>query len=870
MTGIETSIALVAENVAYKVAAQLSVGFVTKLWHSVFPPKSYIQSLTKVINKSIDEFEIHQPYNGDSTKFPFYHSQLLFEHLLGFVIFKEDRSKEIRFEFEKNPNITIPTKEELQQFFDLFLRNVKDDANLKKLHIEENYKNEVFNIAGELELVSAKVDTIRQQLERQEKEREEKSLSPEQVIIAMKEQVRQQLAKQIDSGKYIPATFIEIRDEKDLLRYSCHPLLFFRKEFDEIKNLDFRRLNHRLEKEHRQGFSVELGAFDATSLNLTLENHTQSILEIRKHLEKKDLELKQLAPPSWDLYTFNTKLGDRIEGFGFFLDRIILVTEAAGQGKTNFICDFVENFLVRRDIPCTFLTGLELSSTNIADSIARRILPLRALPDLGEILDNVRKHCFEKGRLYVIIIDGLNENLHVREFAVQLENVMSDIARYNFVKIILTCRTEYFEYNFANLKRFLDSGEMGHIESLNKRLGDTTKAKLLEAYLDHFRIGIKYLSEKAEKQLVDNFLLLRIFAETYRDQENLEFDNIYKEELFEKYFKLKCAEVHKRSQNNEFGVGASLDISAFLSSMTEYMLSHSQFADIPFLQIVSQQGDRDVYVRFLDENILVRRDIRGGSPGLFEDQEVVNFNFDEFRDYMIAQFLISKTYKSSREEFIRHLESLGDASPIKEGCTTFVFFLSHKSQDNELKTLVTRQKWYDGAFVRCIFSLRDNEVSESDLKYLKGLFLTSLSYSRIIANALIYRRFDTKRFNNLNIELLFSILQEMSATKCSELFYPVFESRTFRYPESELDHLIDQLEDMFQNGRATKSPRHRNLFRLLIYFFPIRSKAKYLFQMYLSQNTEEACSWLRTANDSKNEHLISEIKQFMHRYEIHL
>lgn len=117
-----------------------------------FPKKKYINRLTQIIYKTIEEFEKEQSQKREIGKFPFYHSQILFEKLTKYVLFKKeeiDIDLLIR-EFNKNPNIVIPTEEELNSFYKLFYANLSKDEELKKLFTEENFQTEIFKISQKL------------------------------------------------------------------------------------------------------------------------------------------------------------------------------------------------------------------------------------------------------------------------------------------------------------------------------------------------------------------------------------------------------------------------------------------------------------------------------------------------------------------------------------------------------------------------------------------------------------------------------------------------------------------------------------------------------------------------------------------------
>lgn len=103
----------------------------------IFPKKTYKGRLVCIINKTIDEYEMRHPFFQCEAKFPFYHSQILFEELNNYVLFKTSLSDEdLLGKFEDNPHILIPPKEELNTFYSLFVNNINNDKELEELFIE--------------------------------------------------------------------------------------------------------------------------------------------------------------------------------------------------------------------------------------------------------------------------------------------------------------------------------------------------------------------------------------------------------------------------------------------------------------------------------------------------------------------------------------------------------------------------------------------------------------------------------------------------------------------------------------------------------------------------------------------------------------
>ena len=75
---------------------------------------------------------------------------------------------------------------------------------------------------------------------------EKRIILKDELISALKKQNEAQINAQINSGKYLKNTFLEVGNQKDYLRYFCSSIFYLDKIFDIIEVLDFRYLNSNL------------------------------------------------------------------------------------------------------------------------------------------------------------------------------------------------------------------------------------------------------------------------------------------------------------------------------------------------------------------------------------------------------------------------------------------------------------------------------------------------------------------------------------------------------------------------------------------------------------------------------------------------
>lgn len=141
-------------TVATYVATKLIDQFISQEGYSwikkaLFPTEKYVDRLYQLIEETAIEFE--ETYPVESGAIPFYHSKPLFEMLNEHILFKEFPDKEMLLDkFKEYPNVTPPTQQQLSLFYGMLSLKINNCSKLKKLHIEETYKEKIFDINEEL------------------------------------------------------------------------------------------------------------------------------------------------------------------------------------------------------------------------------------------------------------------------------------------------------------------------------------------------------------------------------------------------------------------------------------------------------------------------------------------------------------------------------------------------------------------------------------------------------------------------------------------------------------------------------------------------------------------------------------------------
>lgn len=142
---ITIALTYVATKLADQLITQEGYGRIRKfLFH-----RRYVDKLYEIIEETASEFESKYPL--DTHEIPFYHSKPLFEALNSHILFQDfpDR-KELLDKFQQYPNVLIPTKVQLELFYDILSRKIAECKTVKELYINESYKHKIFDINNEI------------------------------------------------------------------------------------------------------------------------------------------------------------------------------------------------------------------------------------------------------------------------------------------------------------------------------------------------------------------------------------------------------------------------------------------------------------------------------------------------------------------------------------------------------------------------------------------------------------------------------------------------------------------------------------------------------------------------------------------------
>lgn len=493
-----------------------------------------------------------------------------------------------------------------------------------------------------------------------------------------------------NSRKYIPSIFVETHKTKEEARLFSNPLFFYRKVQDGLSRVQYSDLNHLLKLGKQPEVCLEFPSEVLSSVPSTFS-------ELWPWLDVVDLaierELRKIAPLSWSYKDYGGKYapigGDtaswsvvrfRIEsittGLTWLLQetralialmrrKVFLVTSMAGQGKTNFVCDLVDRQFRAFEVPCVFIPARELNSYPPRQRLLGFMSNNRYAPNFSSIhqyLDFFDGIAGEFGKPFLIVIDGINEVNALDEFNNELKDFCNAVCQYDLVKIIITCRNEFFDEKYASLLHEPFGGLIHRVTDLRAKMTDASKRRLLRSYLDYFRVT-GHLSGAAKGFLQNDLLLLRIFSERHEGQDVGHMSDIYKGDVFEEFLRRKIEAFPERLRARAFPTLVKI-VTSMLEAEDFSTISVRNFSD----------DEKEVVHRLVAEDVVLRQEITpSGLASLGE--LVISFTYDELRDFVFAYSFMQNV--DSAESLSTTLATLS-GRPVFEGVYRYIYLLARK------------------------------------------------------------------------------------------------------------------------------------------------------------------------------------------------
>lgn len=591
------------------------------------------------------------------------------------------------------------------------------------------------------------------------------------------------------SRKYIPSIFVETHTTKEEMRLFAHPLFFCRKVKGVLEKIDYAHLNSLLRLAREPELALQLRTE-------VLEPVPSTFAELQDWLKVLDnavgRELQKVGPLSWHYRDYGAKhepvhrdsaywsiaqfrvesaatgLSNLLEHAGSLLSlmrkKVFLITGMAGQGKTNFVCDLIENQFRSFEIPCVFIPSRELNSYPARQRLIGFISNNRYAPHFSNIhdylglFDTVAKEC---GKPFLIVIDGINEINALDEFNDELKDLCNAICQYDHVKVVITCRSEFFDEKYASILNEPFSRLVHRVTDLRSKMSHRSKDRLLKSYFTHFKVA-GHLSRVAEDFLKNDLLLLRIFCERHEGHDVGCMSDVYKGDLFEDFLYRKIGAFPQHLQDKALPTLLKI-VSAMLAADDYSKLSVRDF----------DADEKEIVRRLVAEDVILRQEIATKSLSGLGDL-IISFTYDELRDFILAYKLIHCVAEGNGAALQQELSRLR-TRPIFEGVYRYAYLLARKINRLEAIEACERADDFTEHFALNVHLLPPTVQNTDDVTRLKAILAdTSFPWRVRRAVSLLLRRRNPAEL--LNIHILIEHMNHLQADDHEDFVRTIFSN----------------------------------------------------------------------------------------------
>lgn len=584
--------------------------------------------------------------------------------------------------------------------------------------------------------------------------------------------------KNTASGKYLPDTFLENRSAKEQARAFVAPHKVYPLIYEQIAKLNFDYYNNAKRIKGQNGiFKLDVKKWNIQGKTIDIEYLRTIIRDLNRYLSNKHEKLSKDGNDGWLASRKIERLSEKLE---LMNKQVMLVTSDAGQGKTNFVCDLVQNVLKVDGIPYVFVNAYELSAEQLAKSIA---VEYNFIGDfsLDEVLLEAEHYCCQQLQYLIIVIDGLNEHPQQGLFKNNLARVLNAIREYSHVKVLLTCRKQFYDGNYSILRQTVNEELCEvNLDRRHRRWDDTETSEekcLIERYAAHFNVKEPTV-QTVRNELLDDLLLMRIFFQGYKGQDLSKMSQINYVNLYSQYYNQLCEQVqYIIEQDTKVANNRGMALKIF-EKIIAWMVEKDIFTNLPFEDILIDLSDdeKQCFTAFINANMLLKLDMPEDGSGV---NEVLNFTYEQMRDFLVSRYLVDSIFPKDLERFKQLVEHYTVGSNnLAEGTRMFLFLYVRNQDKNDVYELIKDQPWHDNTFINYIWDIPDEKITEDEILRVKEYLG---EHPNDIVKILAYTHWSPVKYKKLNINLLFDILDSMEKNERDKYLETLWPSKMNRH-----------------------------------------------------------------------------------------
>ncbi|MBS6928379.1 MAG: hypothetical protein KH152_07685 [Finegoldia magna] len=455
-------VSIAISSAAYYVATKFVDQFISQegygwLRRKLFPKQTYADRLYQLIEETAIKFEAEHPIESD--KVPFYHSKFLFDALNEYIFFKGPPNKvDLLHKFSDFPNVLPPTQNQLERFYKILTFKINNCNTLKSLHIEEAYKEKIFDISDELIQIRLSLQSIDEKLtfhlsDDWLNEKSRQAIADLGGRYTPELNVKLEIAKIFDGlGRtsgfseafYLNIdSFLIVGNKLNSCDVISSQLSAIAQTLREIENtyqaMNFHKLNEIPKNKFNDYISMCQAATDeAESILWKLRENSEKSGETRHYSDKYSSTLRELREFNYacnDLFAFINSLTVKLANNPF-----LLLEGKAGIGKSHLLADVIKT-RVLSDYPSLLILGQQLNSDESPWAQIFKRLQIKITS--REFLEKLNLYGLKTGKRVLIFIDAINEGNGNKFWNDNINSFVDEIKCFEWLGLIMSVRTTY-------------------------------------------------------------------------------------------------------------------------------------------------------------------------------------------------------------------------------------------------------------------------------------------------------------------------------------------------------------------------------------------------------------------------------------------
>ena len=236
--------------------------------------------------------------------------------------------------------------------------------------------------------------------------------------------------------------------------------------------------------------------------------------------------------------------------------------------------------------------------------------------------------------------------------------------QYSRIKILVSCRSEFFEYKFKQLLENINRTKPFIYKLKQEQYDEKSIDYLLKVYRKWFNFQ-GYISPIVRHKLTTQLLLMRIFFEVYQNT-NKDIFSLQKYQLFRIYVE-------------NIQANTAPNLSKILKKIIDKMIERAQYNGIPLDECQLSDEELEDIKKIEDHSILFGKKIEVHKDTILQKEiTMIYFVYDELRDYLLSRNILEdcldKNYRINIDLVQRKIQNIYNShSSIVEGVLKYSY-----------------------------------------------------------------------------------------------------------------------------------------------------------------------------------------------------